>query len=331
MNKKITIVLLILTAIALIGMQEAFALNHVGGSISGFKIEDTNGNGIRDASEKGLQNWTITLTGIVGTGIDTKTIKEETTTDAQGFYRFDNLSAGRYILTETLKEGFVPIGSLFKNIELAENQNSMDNNFFNRPIQALIEGAKKPVNIEVFAPEDGDNAGLNNTAFIVDMEVEFHGFNLTQTGFTAPQLTGPGVHNNAPPFPGAFGVGKDEHFPGLIVLLSGTVSRPPFNGSGTNLANAFTITTVSNRQVHDGKPDTELWATWLIGAPNFGTGNSTLLVAVADDKNGDGIFNDAPNVVPDINNNGIVDKSDLEAFGVASNIVEVNFTINPNP
>src|SRR3990170_9027458 len=62
-----------------------------------------------------------------------------------------------------------------------------------------MKGEKK-ININVFAPEKGGMAGLNNSAFLVDMEVEFRGFNLTQTGFTAPQLTGPGAHNNAAPF-----------------------------------------------------------------------------------------------------------------------------------
>lgn len=77
-------------------------------------------------------------------------------------------------------------------------------------------------------------------------------------------------------------------------------------------------------------PVTELWATWIVGASAFGTGNSTLLVAIAEDKNGDGFFNDAPNAVPDADGDGDVDKDDLEASGVASGRVEVEFFINPN-
>jgi len=189
-------------------------------------------------------------------------------------------------------------------------------------------------------------AGLGNRAFLVDMEVEFRGFNLTQTGFTAPQLTGPGAHNNTAPFPGTFSIGKDDRFPGLIVLLSGTTLGA---GQGQNLANLFNIVTVTDRRTMDkgnagehgggiekGKlcmdcPVTELWATWIVGAPSFGTGNSTLLVAIAEDKNGDGIFNDAPEVVQDADGDGDVDKDDLEASGVASGIVKVRFFINPNP
>ncbi len=107
-----------------------------------------------------------------------------------------------------------------------------------------IKGEKK-IEIDVFAPEKGDLAGLGNRAFLVDMSVEFRGFNLTQTGFTAPQLTGPGAHNNTAPFPGTFSTGKDDRFPGLIVLLSGTTLGA---GQGQNLANLFNIVTVTDRR-----------------------------------------------------------------------------------
>jgi hypothetical protein len=59
------------------------------------------------------------------------------------------------------------------------------------------------IGIEVFAPERGANAGANGSGWFVDMEVEFLGMNLHQAGFSGFQLTGPGVHNNVPPFPGA--------------------------------------------------------------------------------------------------------------------------------
>ena len=58
---------------------------------------------------------------------------------------------------------------------------------------------------------------------------------------------------------------------------------------------------------------------------------TTLTVAVVDDLNQDGVFNDAPNVVPDLNNDGRVDAQDLDLLGVASNIVTVPFRINGAP
>src|SRR5215813_11598481 len=93
------------------------------------------------------------------------------------------------------------------------------------PSSASSTGASqraKPVKIEVFAPERDSNAGANGFGWFVDMEVDFLGKNLQQAGFSGLQLTGPGVHNNVPPFPGAFSTGQDDRMPGLVVLTSTT-------------------------------------------------------------------------------------------------------------
>ena len=187
----------------------------------------------------------------------------------------------------------------------------------------------KPVRIEVFAPERGANAGASGFGWFVDMEVDFLGMNLHQAGFSGLQLTGPGVHANAAPFPGAFSTGRDDRMPGLVVLTSTTNNTlAGFSGPGTNLANLFNLTGITNR---DSK-ETELWDTWIVGAPIAGQNvNTTLTVAVIADLNHDGIFNDAPNVVPDLNNDGRIDAADLKLLGVASNIVTVPFRINGAP
>ena len=187
----------------------------------------------------------------------------------------------------------------------------------------------KPVRIEVFAPERGANAGASGFGWFVDMELDFLGKNLQQAGFTGLQLTGPGVHTNAPPFPGAFSTGQDDRMPGLVVLTSTTNNTlPGFSGPGTNLAGLFNLTGITNR---DNK-ETELWDTWIVGAPIAGQNvDTTLTVAVIDDLNHDGIYNDAPNVVPDLNNDGRIDADDLKLLGVASNIVTVPFRINGDP
>ena len=180
-------------------------------------------------------------------------------------------------------------------------------------------GGNQPVDIEVFAPEQGANAGLAGTGWFVDMEVDFPAGSLGATGFNGLQLTGPAGHNNIPPAPGAFGTGRDDKMPGLVVLTSTTSSTlPGFSGPGTNLAGLFNLTGVTNRDAQE----TELWDTWLVGAPVAGSNVDTVLtVAVVDDLNHDGIYNDAPNVVTDANGDGRIDRRDLEALGVASNIV----------
>ncbi len=104
------------------------------GSISGFKINDTNGNGMWDLGEIGIENWNIRLIGITGKGNDTKIIRKETSTDATGFYKFDNLPAGRYFVIEKLKKGFVPTGSPVKRIKLVQGESYINNNFTNMPV-----------------------------------------------------------------------------------------------------------------------------------------------------------------------------------------------------
>ena len=113
--------------------------------------------------------------------------------------------------------------------------------------------------------------------------------------------------------------GVDEKVPGLIVLLStSTVGAR----NAQNLANLFNLTGFTNQKTN------EIWDTWIVGAPSFGKNvRSVLRVAVAADKNKDGIYNDAPAVVPDSNHDGRINAIDLKAYGIASNIAVVPFQI----
>ena len=177
----------------------------------------------------------------------------------------------------------------------------------------------KTATIEVFAPEKKYLSGLGSRAVLVDLAVEFEG-DLASTGVT-PELTGPGAMQNTGPFPGTFGLGANkDHFPGLVVLLSSTLVGA---GPGHNLANLFNITTVTNQE----PGSTEIWTTWIVGAKNsFGTeGENTpsrLFVAVVE-----GV---APDVVVDMDGNGIINKKDLRLMGykVISNTPKVDFVVN---
>lgn len=174
------------------------------------------------------------------------------------------------------------------------------------------------VQVDVLAPNNGESVGSGGAGWIVDLRLRFQ-TDLEATGFTASQLTGPQGHNNIPPFPGLFEPGADDRLPGLIVLLS-TASNP-----GQNLAGLFNVTGIGNMD----DDEVDIWDTWIIGASVFGVGvRSTLYVAVAADLNEDGIFNDAPDEVPDADGDGDVDQKDLRAFGVASQIARVKFFIN---
>jgi len=181
----------------------------------------------------------------------------------------------------------------------------------------------KPVHIDMFAPAKGDKVGIGGRGWFVDLAIQYSNSTLDQTGFSAFQLTGPAAHNNIAPFPGTFSAGADDRLPGLVVLLSTTSVGAM---SCQNIANLFNLTGVSNVT----EDEIELWDTWLIGAPNFGVNtDSKIYVAVIADINGDGIYNDAPNVIPDANGDGICDAKDLRAMGLASNIAKARFFINP--
>jgi hypothetical protein len=177
----------------------------------------------------------------------------------------------------------------------------------------------RSVFITVFAPGIGDVAGVGSRAFLVDIALQFDG-DLASTGATV-ELTGPTPIQGTGPFPGTFGMGANkDHFPSLVVLLSSTLVGA---GPGQNIADLFNINTVTNRD----ESGTEIWSTWIAGAPNvFGkVGENTpsrLFIAVVEGT--------APDVVLDMDNNGIFNKKDLRLMGykVISNTPKVDFVIN---
>jgi hypothetical protein len=177
--------------------------------------------------------------------------------------------------------------------------------------------ANPPVQVEVFAPRTGDVAGRQSKGFFVDLALRYPSLAASGADF---QLTGPATHQNQAPFPGAFSPGVDEKVPGLIVLLSTTTIGAK---NAQNLAGLFNLTGFTNQKTN------EIWDTWIVGAPSFGKNvRSVLRVAVAADKNHDGIYNDAPAVVPDSNHDGRINAVDLKAYGIASNIAVVPFQIS---
>ena len=187
------------------------------------------------------------------------------------------------------------------------------------PALAVTDDDDNSASITVFAPGKGDVAGIGSRAFLVDISVQFNG-NLSSTGVT-PELTGPGPLQNAGPFPGTFSLGTNrDHFPGLVVLLSSTTIGA---GPGQNLSNLFNINAVTNQDASG----TEIWSTWIVGAPNaFGlVGQRTpsrLFLAVVEGT--------APDVVTDMDGNGVLDKKDLKLMGykVISNTPKVDFVVN---
>lgn len=122
-----------------------------------------------------------------------------------------------------------------------------------------------------------------------------------------------------------FGLGRNEALPGLIVIFNNTPSA--IGGPGRNLANVFQFTGFQDRLDIGGRTVYRYVQTvWLVGAPLW-CGWTKAVAAVVADKDGNGLLDDAPDTLPDVNGDGVVDERDLAAFGVASNIAVVTFYV----
>ena len=93
-------------------------------NITGFKINDSNNNGISDQGESGVAGWNISVKNPV-TGQVNNTI-----TDANGFYQFLNLVPGNYIVTEEANASWMNSNATSKTINL-NGIDSINNNFTN--------------------------------------------------------------------------------------------------------------------------------------------------------------------------------------------------------
>lgn len=174
--------------------------------------------------------------------------------------------------------------------------------------EAKTASREHSAELQVFAPGNGDLAGVAGRGFFIDLRARFDG-DLSSTGASI---------RTAPPG----GAGAAREFPGLVVLLSSSTVGA---GAGQNLANLFNIIGVTDRDESLTK-DTEIWATWVIAAAKFGDAGkltkSRLFVAIVDGT--------APSVVTDQNGDGVIDEKDLELMGfhVISDVVKRHFTVN---
>ncbi len=93
------------------------------GEISGYKFEDNDGDGLWDDGELGLSDWEITAQ--IGNKIITKT------TDENGYYEFENLPFGTYVVRETAQDGWTQTSINPENIPISAGDEIEDVNFGN--------------------------------------------------------------------------------------------------------------------------------------------------------------------------------------------------------
>ncbi|MCM0590374.1 MAG: Calx-beta domain-containing protein [Gloeotrichia echinulata DEX184] len=80
------------------------SINDNDAEIRGQKWHDIDGDGVKDAGEPGLQNWTIYLDTNSNGQLDNS--ETSTTTDANGNYQFTNLRPGIYTVAEVQQSGW---------------------------------------------------------------------------------------------------------------------------------------------------------------------------------------------------------------------------------
>ncbi len=133
-------------------------------SLSGYVYGDISAagynDGIKQPGEPGIAGATIVLDG----NDDTGHVSRVTTTDANGFYKFDNLRTGGYTIFEVQPAGWQDgkdtigtpggdtINDQFGNIQLPQGFDGVNNNF----------GELRPASIEGTVYYDGSAAGFNN-------------------------------------------------------------------------------------------------------------------------------------------------------------------------
>ncbi|MEM7031406.1 MAG: SdrD B-like domain-containing protein [Chloroflexota bacterium] len=97
-------------------------------SIHGTKWYDANGNGVREADEHGLKDWTIILSGL------NNNTQLTTTTDEHGHYWFVGLPVGEYNVSENVQQGWqqtYPLNPSHHEIDLDAGETVHDIDFGN--------------------------------------------------------------------------------------------------------------------------------------------------------------------------------------------------------
>ena len=109
-------------------------------TIGGTKFQDTNGSGIRDAGEPGLQGFTIYIDANSNNLFDTGEISA--VSDVNGNFTFTNLGPGSYNFREVLQPTFVKMTNNPATIVTTSGGSSTPVIFGNMPVANLFEVSK---------------------------------------------------------------------------------------------------------------------------------------------------------------------------------------------
>ncbi|MBM4166853.1 MAG: hypothetical protein FJ218_08080, partial [Ignavibacteria bacterium] len=99
--------------------------NYQYSSIEGVAYRDNNGNGTKEISEDGLQNWKIYISG---------PLNDSVLTDENGNFSFDSLLAGTYTISQELLPSWIQLTPVLQgnySLEITSGTSSNNNNFGN--------------------------------------------------------------------------------------------------------------------------------------------------------------------------------------------------------
>lgn len=136
------------------------------GTISGFKFNDLNGNGVRDSGEPGIENWTIYLDQNFNGQLDSGETSVKTTSN--GSFQFSSLAAGTYRVREVLQTGWQQTTTNPADVVLAAG-GTRDNVLFGNFQQVTISGAKFN-DLNANGIRDTGEAGLSGWTIFLDTD-----------------------------------------------------------------------------------------------------------------------------------------------------------------
>lgn len=134
------------------------------GTISGFKFNDLNGNGVRDTGEPGIENWTIYLDQNNNGQLDSGETSVKTTSN--GSFQFSLLPAGTYRVREVLQTGWQQTTSNPADIVLSSG-GATSGVLFGNFQQVSISGAKFN-DLNANGIRDTGEAGLSGWTIFLD-------------------------------------------------------------------------------------------------------------------------------------------------------------------
>jgi SdrD B-like domain/PKD domain len=286
------------------------------GSIGDFVWSDTNGNGIQEAGEVGINGVTVELKNAAGVVIAT------TTTNSVGYYQFTGLVAGTYTLQFVTPSGYA-ISPAFAGSNPAIDSDidvnsgtvtvTLANGESNQTIDAGYVLRNLSLGDRVWYDQNNNGIQDAGETGIAGATVRLYNASGTVIGSTTTSATG--IYNFAGLTPGKYSVGVDVptgYAPAATTVTSGT----PDNDNNTD-NNGITLTgstlftkditlTAGGEPVNDGDASANSNLSLDLGLR--GTGSI-----------GDYVFNDA-------NANGIQDITEVGIVGATVTLTYPNGT-----